>query len=634
MKQSLKTALTSLLMVLCASLLFTVSAFATSATVTGQPYYGTDYVQFVIEGSGDQTFFDLMYGSEYKARHVQCKFDEGENAVGWDVAAGEDPLQYKLIVYSGRDPSSDPAAVTTGVTGIYADLDGAGVLMAVCPGGAAGFTPNATYYDAAHGDYDLADPTGTTDGEGNLHFAYTKHIPAALTGSVSYVDETGAVLEKIDLAGVTAANPVPYAIPATLTYNNETYYPTVRNVEAKYDGQIDFVVLCNRLKHPGEGAYKALIRMVDENGKLLMTDSVNVSRVFTYSVPQTFVLTSAGSATSYTLRLGAGEGSVLTLRPGDAGADPTKEYTYTYAGHIDNTAVDWTIRQMNGATGAQIGTDTVSVQPGETATYDAANLTVDGQTFEAAGDKTYTYTYGGANLVQTIYYVPAGYQAEGDRTVTLQYLNIADNSVLHTEQITVAPGQDTTINTQASFGDYVRLNGQSDSYRHSYYSPKSVYTVYYRNINDTLYADTVITLTQTVTTTRTQENVVTLPTVDGGTTTDGTAGGTTYVAGPTAGEELTAANNDATGQSDLLTENGDDTAGALDEIISENETPLAQGTEGQTAPDGTTDNAEDTMTARPASALQTVGLVGLGALAILLIVLILLQVKKRRGNGQ
>ena len=643
MNKTLKTYFASALMLLCAALLFATNAFAAdTASVSGQVYYGTNHVQFAVTGGGT-VFFDLKKGDAYVARHMLCDFSNGGvNEVGKaldDAEIAADPaaaLNYTLTVYTGRTPEGSTLA-TGAVAGIYADLcDESGavtesVLTALLPyGGTPDYSgyeaPTTFYYNGVDYNYD-----GGADG----HYRYVPYTPAALSGTITYVDEGGQTLstDNTSLAGITAANPVTAAIPATMVVNGKTYTPSVRSVTAVYDGQINFTILCRTERNPGEGSFRATIKMVDESGKILMADGVNVNKAYTYAAPETFVQTAAGVTTVYTVKLAAGQtvqdATVFTMRPGDT----VQEYTVTYTAQTENTAIGWNIIKVNGVTGAQLGTEIIQVQPGATANYTAAAQTVDGVNYTPVGGPDYSYTYGGSNLVQYIYYAPEGYTPEASYTITLQYKNIANNATLRSETINVAPGADTNLTIDANFSadghDYVRLDGQADSLRHSYYSPKRIYTVFCRDVNDTLYANTVITETQTVTTTRTEETIR----YDGGTTVvgGGAAGGAggadgTRVTGPAAGDTLTAANNDATGQNDLFAENGEDTA-TNREIIEENQTPLAEGpASGETAP------TEGAPAAKTISPVMTVALIAAALLMIALIVLIVVQRKKRNHN--
>lgn len=622
--------LLSVLVALCMAALFAPAAHAAgeSASVTGAEYYGTDYIQFNIAGSGDTTFFDLQYGDTYKIRRAQCQFVEGVNTVGWEIADGEDPLAYTLTVYTGRTAQTGTVLATGSVVGVYADLfsdqgctaQTGSVLIGLRTMGsdAFSFTVPATYYDTASGgDYNLVGP-GAAQG----HYNYAPYVAAGLTGSVSFVGAEGKVLQTVPLPGITTTSEVTYQIPASLEVGGTTYYPTYTGtLTAAYTGQIDYTILCRPMRTAGEGAFKATITMVDETGKVLMTDNVNVTRVYTYTAPQTFVVTGQGTATAYTAL--PGEQTTFTMRPGDT----VQQYTITYAGQQDGTDAQWNIIKMNGSTGARLGVETVTVAPGETATYTPAAETVDGATYTPVGSASYTYTYGGANLVQYIYYVPAGYVPETSYNITLQYISYGSGQVIYSEQIAVQPGADTVLNSPAAYNGYVRLAGQPDTTRHSYYSPKRTYSFYYRGADETLYANTVINTTQTITTTRTQETVQYVS--DGATVVGGGDGAPTYVAGPGADEELTAATDDTTGAGQLLNEEGEDLADVREDVILDNETPLAQG---ETTPQDTAD--QDPAAAAAASEQggigSTIALAAALLLGVLLLVLIAYQLRKNR----
>ena len=188
----------------------------------------------------------------------------------------------------------------------------------------------------------------------------------------------------------------------------------------------------------------------------------------------------------------------------------------------------------------------------------------------------YSFTYGsGQEPTLNVYYVPDGYVEPEPYEITVRYVNIANNEVLQSEKLVCRP-QDrdvleiTSPETFTVGGvEYVRLDGQSKPVFHSYYSSARTYTIYYRDVNDDLSANIVITRVNVEyvdggTTTTTTDNGTTTTnngttttdngttTTDGGTTTtdggttDGGTAGTTGTDGGTAGQ--TAAGNEAAGR--------------------------------------------------------------------------------------
>jgi hypothetical protein len=498
MKRSNANRFLAALVALCLAVMLAVPAFAedtssggtgstgsgAGVTVDGGAYYGLDYLQFTLKGAaGQKVFYDLDYNGTPRAKYALAQLDaSGSFAIGQDVADGEEADQYALTVYG-----PDRTQIATGtVAYAYADLyDAAGTAGAirkigVCTAGSNGtneaFAPNATYYDAdTKTDYDYSKP-----GQGG-HFIYVEHTAAALTGSVSYVDAAGAVL-KTDTYTVTESAPASYTVLSQFDASGVTYVPVNsadagKAITANYtDPSIDHVILCRELKNAADGAYRAIIRMVDaaDPAKVLMSDTVSVTKAYAYSAPGSFCRSSSTSATLYTLA-DAGLASIA-LAPGDSGVDPvtlTKVITVPYTAQDNTKAVDWLIYKMDGSTNTQIGEpEKISVKPGETKTYTAAALTVNGTSYQPASGSTYTYTYGGANLIQYVYYVPAGYVPAAAYAVTVQYKNIADGSVLFTQQVNAAPGADTLITSPAQYSangqNYVRLDGQEDTLRHSF----------------------------------------------------------------------------------------------------------------------------------------------------------------------
>lgn len=117
---------------------------------------------------------------------------------------------------------------------------------------------------------------------------------------------------------------------------------------------------------------------------------------------------------------------------------------------------------------------------------------------------------GKGGFVRNVYYVPEGYELE-PYDLTVRYVNIlTPDQPLMTRSITVYPDDNTytRIDSEAAFSlngnDYVRLAGQDEPIWHAYPSGNedTVYTIYYRDVNDTLNANTVIRRTQIIDTYR------------------------------------------------------------------------------------------------------------------------------------
>ena len=680
MKQTMKKRITALLLVFSLAALLSLSAFAEDASTTADPsvgaeasdatgseagsagttaqggvtidgevYYGTDYVQFDIHGgNANNLFYDVLYGGAPVYQHVHYTTPDGSgvNSVGIDLEdLGEgysDVTQFSIRVYTGRAANDSNTIATATMAGIYARLNGdpeQDVLIGSVVNGTdvEGIVPPPTYYNQGT-DYNLVSEGMQYDKTARKYYAeYKPYVPTPLDGSITYVDNQGNILKKDTIVNITPdhTGDTPKEVVLVdrfLVQGGEQdlyYYPTVQIVKADYYGQIDFVVLCNAYAST-EGETGLVKIHYTSGGEDILVDEVNLTTTtYLYTVPDSFVQIESGKATQYKLKDDGNqlnEYHQLVLVPGRAENDYYFEYKATAA----DEAVTWNLILMDGTTNTRLGAETMEVQPGETVEFDAAAHAPAGY---VPSQETYTYTYGGENLVQYVYYTPDGYVPTESYTVTLQFVNIADGAVLQSESVMVNPGADTEITCPAEFtaGDntYVRLGGQSDTYRHSYYSPKRTYTIYYRDVNDTLYANTIITNIETVTTERTETGVTYVEDVT--TVTGGTVTGPAYATGPAAGTGITGITDDTTGMNQAVNEEGQGLAQEREEQIAEGETPLAQSPGGETTPEESiTDN--DTAKSGLSTALMTGGTVAALVVAIVLVVLIVVQRKRNRST--
>lgn len=679
MKQTMKKRITALLLVFSLAALLSLSAFAEDASTTADPsvgaeasdatgseagsagttaqggvtidgevYYGTDYVQFDIHGgNANNLFYDVLYGEETVYQHVHYTPDNrGVNSVGIDLEdLGDDysdVTQYSIQVYTGRAVSATNKPIAqASMAGIYARPNGdpeQDVLIGSVVNGTnvGGIEPPPTYYNQGT-DYNLSGGMQYDKTARKYYAEYEPYVPTPLEGSITYVDNQGNILKTDTIVNITPdhTGDTPKEVVLVdrfLVQDGEQdlyYYPTVQIVKADYYGQIDFVVLCNAYAST-EGETGLVKIHYTSGGEDILVDEVNLTTTtYLYTVPKSFVQIESGKATQYKLKDDGNqlnEYHQLVLVPGRAEND----YYFEYEAAAADEAVTWNLILMDGTTNTRLGAETMDVEPGETVEFDAAAHAPAGY---VPSQETYTYTYGGENLVQYVYYTPDGYVPTESYTVTLQFVNIADGAVLQSESVMVNPGADTEITCPAEFtaGDntYVRLGGQSDTYRHSYYSPKRTYTIYYRDVNDTLYANTIITNIETVTTERTETGVTYVEDVT--TVTGGTVTGPAYATGPAAGTGITGITDDTTGMNQAVNEEGQGLAQEREEQIAEGETPLAQSPGGETTPEeAITDN--DTAKSGLSTALMTGGTVAALVVAIVLVVLIVVQRKRNRST--
>jgi len=114
-------------------------------------------------------------------------------------------------------------------------------------------------------------------------------------------------------------------------------------------------------------------------------------------------------------------------------------------------------------------------------------------------DKEYSHTYGDTNRITYVYYNPAGYDGSTySRDITVKYVDLSNNkNVLKSETVTVTSESEELYTAEESFSkdgvDYVICGGQSTDITLSYFSTRSTYTLYYRDVTDDSLADVEIT---------------------------------------------------------------------------------------------------------------------------------------------
>jgi hypothetical protein len=241
------------------------------------------------------------------------------------------------------------------------------------------------------------------------------------------------------------------------------------------------------------------------------TDEQIASRTFTvngkdvsFSAPTVFASTDDGKTVYYQA---VDKDSTLIHH---AAADGAKTYTVYYRNTASaEGAYTWYIMQYDASDNTCLGIVKKEVQPGETVTFDpTSENTIDTYTVNNNFSRTLEHTYGDEEHVSYVYYDPEGYKNTTDlpdREVIVKYVDIATKSVLKTITVTVKSDSDTTIHFDDSFDlnnvHYVRIDGQSASAEHNYYSPRSTYTVYYRDAANTEFENYVIHTTEVIETT-------------------------------------------------------------------------------------------------------------------------------------
>ncbi len=300
--------------------------------------------------------------------------------------------------------------------------------------------------------------------------------------------------------------------------------------------------------------YKAGVQLTDDSGNVINSTDITYYGTYTYQAPRTFSRTSTdengNNVVIYYRALDEKAQAVLT-------ADSNGKTVQIAYSEIDSqTPYDWNINLIDLMTGKTLDTVTKQIGVDQSQSYDAdGTIEKDGVTYtlDSSMDTSYTHQYGDKERTTNIYYYDKeNWDPENGYEITVKYVNIADSSEIATKTLAVTNEQDTEISCpdeyQSGGHTYIRLKGQSDTLRHSYYSNIRQYTIYYRDSNDTINADAEITYVVVDGGEITVEDVIyrvipgtTVATVvNPGTTTTGTTTGTTTTGTTTTNGTTTA----------------------------------------------------------------------------------------------
>ncbi|MGN0035296.1 MAG: hypothetical protein ACI364_06180 [Coriobacteriales bacterium] len=580
------------------------------AQVTGTDYLvgqdsaaGPGYVDVLsVQGKeGDSIYVNVEHGGKTIASHLQYTLTADQATAGSDgMLAGVMSLQisdfqptdrYAITAYADYDEKTELYAGTT--TGVFARLGDSGMteLLAVRTTGSEQRAFNAPAHFSADGiTYDLvsSDPTGTAP----LTYAYAEAADTAdaVDGTITYVDDSGNVLAITTIPGLqkgaaATAVTIPHAVKSTAGGGASTWWMPVNfahTVYASYPGTTDFIVSCKQLSLTDADVNGApfVANITYRSGDtVLLTDEVPVTKLYRYTAPATLTLGSGSTAKTYALsanqdaRFDAGTG-VLTLDPkSETGAEVAIDINYDEQVGVRAFVVNLWLYPTSSDQALPtrpFATKTYLVRDGDASqVFDPLdNSYVDSSRYELApGMQTtpYEFSYSSsANAVTNVYYVSKGQKpTQNPYTITIQYRNAADRSLIESHEYTVSPNDlhDHVYTSPEQFTSggttYVRLKGQEAGVQHGYYTLYRTYTVWYRDINDSLLADVTV-------------NPLTYATVDDGTT-DADSSGIGLGAGD-GQNVLTDAEGDGGA---ALNGEGED---ANAERIGDNETPLASGT--------------------------------------------------------
>lgn len=564
--------------------------------------------------------------------------------------------------------------------GVYADLEGGGSkLIGTRTADASELTTRdflapAMVYDNGQ-TYKLVSESNK---KGALHFKYEKYDEATtVDGVVNYLDPEGNVVAKSDIPGIGYGKQEKVNIPNVVVADNGDLYRTVffkDSIVAKNPGATTFSIYCTKITEADKalaGYYVATIKMVDENGAIIASDSVDVTGNFIYTAPEKIYKkeqnTSIGAPAVVTYQIKGSPTIHLSAQSAkeDGVVNRARTITVKYTTQDpEQPSVDVAFNLLDGS--KRVGDPTRRLGPAKhaTVTLDSKTAVPDstveynGAKYNIVGDPSdYAYTIRSGEVPSiNVYYVPEGYTPPGPYEVKVNYVNYLTKETVESHTYTSDPNatEALTIETPESFEangvEYIRLDGQEGEIEHSYYSNIGEYTIYYRDKNDTLSSGTVINTIRVVyrdggTTVTPGETTVTAGGAEGGADADATGGvtaggvdagagaaGAAEGAGAAAGDEgaeetpnmqlndgRTYNVFDGEGNNGAMTnESGVDTN---TERIEDNETPLASGFD-----KGGTSTAASSLSGMAAWMLP----VGIGIVAILVVGAAVMFIRRRK----
>ena len=368
-----------------------------------------------------------------------------------------------------------------------------------------------TYYNENYGDFDLVSEKATqklvADKDEYL-FTYKAYEAVKIKGTVQFTTKTGTILNKETFElddQATTDNPYIYQVPDTYTVDGIEYkkangQPSVIK-STYYNDPYDNVYNIIYYNPNDVQDYDVQVDYVEEgSNNVLMQKSFHVNdKDYTYIVPSTMKINNI----YYTLS--DGQSPIINHQVSSS----ERHYTISYKAIDENSPYSWYIYKVDAASQKILGEVVEKeVQPGSQATYDVESEVKDNkQTYQvdASMPKTLTHQYGNSEHISYVYYNLEGSTSNNsDYSVDIEYRNIASNEVISTSKVNVEANknEDTVLQCPEKLSqdgqDYVLVSGQATSMRHSYYSPRRLYIVYYRNVNDVLNADTEIITEQVI----------------------------------------------------------------------------------------------------------------------------------------
>ena len=513
------------------------------------------------------------------------------------------------------------------------------------------------------------------DGEVDGHYRYVASdgsFPESVEGKVSFYELGTNALLKENTFTITKDEGSKLIPVDNIVESGGTYYRTLQltgDVTAKYPGMTEFSVMCVKLDNAwGENAkpFTASFRYVDvdntstnlkdtDNALAQLLDKLIVTKNYTYAPPAYIYIKSGDVVEYWALVTDASQSATLdengaiTLTPTKDSTDQTIDIAYKKMDESFDAV--WTVICVDATKGTNEAGYVLRKETFHVASPDGEQKfdvpqEINGLVPITGTEASYKYTYDPSNLISnmTIYYGVEGEDPTDSYDVRVNYVNVANNVTLRTQSYTITPDYVTerrylnipVDNTFVSGGNnYIRLSGQTAQIDHNYYNydvvggkKQKVYTIWYRDVNDDLHDNTVITTYNTVYDDVFVDRGVTTTTTTAGTAAAGTAAGGAAAGGAAAGGAAAAGTATLTdnggltgittgGQTTLVRDDGTTVTG--ERIEDENNPLAAPNPQTQEQGDGATDAAKATVMNRVSYIIAAVAAVGGAVIAYLLL---------------
>lgn len=324
----------------------------------------------------------------------------------------------------------------------------------------------------------------------SLFFIMPVQAKSTQTYSIIYdlQDASGNKIAQVKYKNKDFTSEIGSEIKVRTTYFDKKYgdFDLVSEQSQKVEAGKDQYIFVYRTYQPI--TIKGKVQFTTKEGTILLQDTFDIDSSATVETPQVYAVPD-----SYTI------GDVTYLKmPGQV-----SEIKSVYYKKMDeNASYKWSIYKVDASTNKILGKVVqLEVQPGQSVEYQVEKEYKDSDgnvyTVDQGMSQVLKHSYGESEHVSYVYYNPKGYTAPKNYIVEVQYKNIATDETIASQKIEInKKDEDTTIDIVKELTvnqqQYVLVNGQSITINHSFYSPRRIYTIYYRNVNDPINVDTEI----------------------------------------------------------------------------------------------------------------------------------------------